>query len=99
MLDIELYYTQYSNISNFFNPNKMNFTSLLFCHINIQTVLNDAALFANAIEQLDDTILQKKFTAAKYGNYFKNLVGIIEHTHYHLGQIVILHKLIKEAKN
>ena len=34
----------------------------------------------------------------KYGNYFRNLTGIIEHLHYHLGQIVLIKKLIAEGK-
>ena len=30
----------------------------------------------------------------KYGNYFRNILGLIEHTHYHLGQIALLKKFI-----
>jgi hypothetical protein len=28
----------------------------------------------------------------KYGNYYRNIHGIIEHIHYHLGQIVLIEK-------
>jgi hypothetical protein len=35
---------------------------------------------------------------AKYGNYYRNLHGIIEHTHYHLGQIVLIKKLLKRRR-
>jgi hypothetical protein len=28
----------------------------------------------------------------KYGSVLRNIMGVIEHTHYHLGQIVLLKK-------
>lgn len=48
------------------------------------------------VEKLPDDILEKDFVDAKYGSYYRNLQGISEHTHYHLGQIVILKKLIRK---
>jgi hypothetical protein len=54
----------------------------------------DAENFAGLIEQLPDSILLENFTDGKYGNYYRNLTGIIEHTHYHLGQIVLIKKLL-----
>lgn len=47
------------------------------------------------IENLPDSILNVYFTDEKYGNFFRNLHGTIEHAHYHLGQIVILKKLVQ----
>jgi hypothetical protein len=32
------------------------------------------------------------FDDGKYGTVLRNILGLIEHTHYHLGQIVILKK-------
>ena len=60
----------------------------------VNKALNQAAEFADEIEKLDDTIFFQDFTDSKYGNYFRNLHGIIEHTHYHLGQIAIIKKLV-----
>jgi hypothetical protein len=51
--------------------------------------------FAVLIEQLPDSKLDAIFTDEKYGTYYRNLQGIIEHTHYHLGQIVIIKKVIR----
>ncbi|MBN8670414.1 MAG: DinB family protein [Chitinophagales bacterium] len=48
-----------------------------------------------AIEQLPDEKLEEYFTQEKYGIYYRNLHGLIEHTHYHMGQIVIIKKLLK----
>ena len=50
--------------------------------------------FALLTERLPDKKLMENFSDEKYGNYYRNLHGIIEHTHYHLGQIVLLKKLL-----
>ncbi len=55
----------------------------------------DAENFAQDIERLPDALLTENFIDPKYGNYYRNLNGIIEHMHYHLGQIALLKKIIK----
>ena len=55
---------------------------------------DDAETFAVLIELLPDSKLEETFCDEKYGSYYKNLHGIIEHTHYHLGQIVLIKKLV-----
>lgn len=59
----------------------------------------DVEICANLIEQLPDERLNENFTDEKYGSYYRNIQGIIEHLHYHLGQIALLKKIIlqKEA--
>jgi hypothetical protein len=57
----------------------------------------DAENFAKLLEQLPESKLSEDFTDKKYGNYYRNMHGIIEHLHYHLGQIVILKKIIQKA--
>jgi hypothetical protein len=52
----------------------------------------DAEQLAQAIEQLADEQLQADFADPKYGDCMGNILGIIEHLHYHLGQIVVLKK-------
>lgn len=59
-----------------------------------EKALADAERFATLVEQLPDEILAADFANAKYGTYYRNLQGIIEHTHYHLGQIVIIKKML-----
>jgi hypothetical protein len=54
----------------------------------------DAENFANLIEQMPENMLWEDFFEGKYGNYYRNLHGIIEHAHYHLGQIVLIKKMI-----
>lgn len=60
----------------------------------LEQVWKDGKHFAQLIEGLDDAILKQDFSDNKYGNYFRNLFGIIEHTHYHLGQIAIVKKIL-----
>lgn len=55
---------------------------------------DDAESFAILVEQLPETKLWETFIEEKYGNYYRNINGIIEHNHYHLGQIVLLKKLL-----
>lgn len=54
----------------------------------------EAAAFASLIEQLPEHKLWETFADEKYGNYYRNLQGIIEHAHYHLGQIVLIKKIL-----
>ena len=60
----------------------------------------DAEKFASLVSQLPESKLWEDFSGSKYGNYCRNLLGVIEHTHYHLGQIVMIKKiLLQENKN
>lgn len=54
----------------------------------------DAEKFASLVEELPESTLWDNFSDGKYGNYYRNLHGIIEHTHYHLGQIVLIKKIL-----
>ena len=54
----------------------------------------DAEAFATLIEQLPESKLWENFLDEKYGSYYRNIQGIIEHTHYHLGQIVLIKKIL-----
>lgn len=55
-----------------------------------------ANMLADLIMQLPVDKLSDTFTDEKYGTYYRNLQGMIEHTHYHLGQIVLIKKLLAE---
>jgi hypothetical protein len=57
----------------------------------------DVENFASLIEQLPESRLEETFVDEKYGNYYRNLHGIIEHIHYHLGQIVLIKKVLSQT--
>jgi len=54
----------------------------------------DAELFAQAVEQLPDSQLDEGFVDIKYGDYRRNIEGMVEHCYYHFGQVVLLKKMI-----
>lgn len=58
----------------------------------------EAEEFAQCIEQLEENKLDEIFVIEKYGSYYRNLHGVIEHLHYHLGQIVLLKKIILQLE-
>ncbi len=60
----------------------------------LATAWKNAEEAAAMVESIPESKLSDIFTDEKYGNYFRNITGIIEHLHYHLGQIVFLKKLI-----
>jgi uncharacterized damage-inducible protein DinB len=64
----------------------------------VAKVLTEAAQLALLMEQLDESTLQQDFDDPKYGSYYRNLLGVIEHTHYHLGQISLIKKIVNETK-
>lgn len=58
--------------------------------------LTNAALFADKVEQFDAEIFDQPFFNEKYGSYLRNIEGVIEHSYYHLGQIVLIKKIITQ---
>ncbi len=56
----------------------------------------EAERISNLIAQMPEARLSTIFSEEKYETYYRNLQGIIEHSHYHLGQIIILKKLLRE---
>jgi len=56
---------------------------------------NDAEEFAALVEKMPEERLTEVFVEEKYGTYQRNIEGMIEHSYYHLGQIVVIKKLIQ----
>lgn len=61
-------------------------------------LLADAEEFAQAIEQMSDAKLAEGFVKPEYGDFQRNIDVIIEHGYYHLGQVVLIRKMM-EGKN
>jgi uncharacterized damage-inducible protein DinB len=55
---------------------------------------NDAETFAAWVNQMPEEKLQEIFVAEKYSAYGRNIEAMIEHSYYHLGQIVLIKKLL-----
>lgn len=57
----------------------------------------DGEKFAALVAALPEAQLQAGFVKPEYGTYFRNLAGMMEHSYYHLGQVVLLKKLIRSG--
>lgn len=62
----------------------------------LKDVWEDAESFASLVEELPKDQLKEVFGEEKRGSYYYNLHGMIEHTHYHVGQISMLKKMIRK---
>lgn len=63
----------------------------------VQKAYDDVERCASLIEKLPDSIWGEIFADKKYGSYYRNFHGMIEHCHYHLGQIAIIKKVINDG--
>ena len=53
---------------------------------------DDVERLASLVESLTDEQLHAPFDDGRYGSVLRNILGLLEHMHYHLGQIAILKK-------
>jgi len=58
----------------------------------LERTWQNAADFTHLVEGLSDEQIAGTFVDEKYGDYYRNLTGLVEHLYYHLGQIVLLKK-------
>lgn len=63
-------------------------------NVMVQELLTNAEEFANRVEQLPDKKLNGPFVEEKYGTWLRNIEAVIEHSYYHLGQIVLIGKIL-----
>ena len=63
-------------------------------HTFLAIFWTDAASFTQKLEEMDKNTLNSIFVKKEYGTYHFNINTLIEHSYYHLGQIVLIKKLI-----
>jgi hypothetical protein len=56
---------------------------------------SNARLFIELIEQATDDFILSNFVDPGYGTWQNNVEGFLEHAWYHLGQIVLIRKMIE----
>jgi hypothetical protein len=64
----------------------------------VNEFVNNAEKFATHVEKMDNNLLQRPFVDEKYGNYLRNIEGVIEHSYYHLGQVSLVKKMILQRQ-
>lgn len=62
--------------------------------IMVFALLENAERFAQQVEAMPEASLNAPFFDAKYGDWRHNIEGVIEHCYYHLGQVVMLRKMM-----
>lgn len=60
----------------------------------VDTFILNAELFVANVEKMNEEKLFQNFVKIEYGNYLRNIEGVIEHSYYHLGQMVLIKKMI-----
>jgi len=58
---------------------------------------SDVETLTTIVELLPESKLLDTFSEEKYGNYYVNIHGLIEHGYYHLGQIVWIKKYLLQT--
>ncbi|MES2837296.1 MAG: DUF1572 domain-containing protein [Bacteroidota bacterium] len=56
----------------------------------------DAEKLIQLVEEMPEQKLTEYFADEKYGNYHRNIDIMIEHSYYHLGQILLIKKLLSK---
>lgn len=60
----------------------------------LDEVWQNAERLASLVENMKDADLYEAFIDGKYGSVFRNIHGLLEHSHYHLGQIALIGKMV-----
>jgi len=64
----------------------------------VEAFYKHAEKFASHVRLMNEDQLLNDFQDKKYGNNIYNIQGTIEHAYYHMGQIVLLKKMIRSGK-
>ncbi|TJZ54782.1 DUF1572 domain-containing protein [Sphingobacterium olei] len=61
----------------------------------LNTFWRDSEDFAHLVENTSEEQLRQIFVEEKYNTYLRNIEAMIEHSYYHLGQIILIKKMIR----
>lgn len=64
----------------------------------IDKFCSDAEKFVNAVANMSNEDLNQDFVKKEYRNYFRNIMLMSEHCYYHLGQIMLIKKMLRQQK-
>ena len=66
--------------------------------ILVTNFIENVESFADEVEVMSDAFLDQYFIEERYGTNLRGIEGIIEHSYYHLGQMVLIKKLIQNKE-
>ena len=61
----------------------------------VRKLISDAEAFIHHVSHMEDDTLEGDFVDPKYGTYERNIEAMLEHGYYHLGQISLIKKLVR----
>ncbi|MGB5236975.1 MAG: DUF1572 domain-containing protein [Flavobacteriaceae bacterium] len=64
----------------------------------LRQYITEATEFADLVESMPEAQLKELMALEKYGNWFQNLLVLQEHSYYHLGQIVLIKKILSQPQ-
>lgn len=64
----------------------------------IDKFCSDAEKFVKAVANMSNEDLDQDFVKKEYRNYFRNIMLMSEHCYYHLGQIMLIKKMLRQQK-
>lgn len=62
----------------------------------VDEFLTNAENFVHKVAAMPESRFEQPFVLEKYGSYLRNIEGVIEHCYYHLGQVVLVRKLVSQ---
>jgi hypothetical protein len=62
-------------------------------------MIRHARSFIDEVAGMGEERLDAPFVKAQYGSYRRNIEAVIEHGYYHLGQIVLIRKMLASAQS
>lgn len=65
----------------------------------VQDFVRNSEKFIHLVEKMDENQLNQTFVKEEYGTYLRNIEAQIEHAYYHLGQVSLINKLLKQRQN
>ena len=86
--------TEALDISDKFSFDLATLTSEKDWNKLVSEFLANAEAFVNEVAHMEASKFDQPFIDEKYGTYLRNIEGVIEHSYYHLGQIVMIRKLV-----
>jgi uncharacterized damage-inducible protein DinB len=63
----------------------------------VSELMKNAEIFVKQVATFSNEKLAAPFVNEKYGTYQRNIEAVIEHSYYHLGQIVLIKKMIRNG--
>lgn len=64
----------------------------------VNEFVHNAEKLIHHIENMDEHPLNAPFVKAEYGSYRRNIEAQIEHSYYHLGQVVLIRKMLLQKQ-